>query len=62
MEQMEKEKRLRKIIIYGGFHKLGIPNSWLFFYNGKSCLSMDDLEVPLISGNLQIVIVFQRPP
>ena len=34
----------------GGFHKWGIPNSWLVYFMDNS-MNMDDLGVPPISGN-----------
>jgi len=37
--------------LYGGFHKWGIPKmDGLQVYNGKS-IKIDDLEIPIISGN-----------
>ena len=37
------------ILWYGDFHKWGIPNRWLVYYNGNSQSKMDDLGVPPIS-------------
>ena len=44
-----------------GFHKWGIPNSWLVYFM-ENPIKMDDMGVPPIWGSLHIVVGFPTPP